>query len=70
LNECRAAANVWIAQHKPTPRSITAAVVILLLWMAFFWALWKYWGDNVLKWFSAAWARSASCILPPPPLQG
>ena len=53
-NECRAAANVWIAQHKPAPRSIIAAAVILLLWIAFFWALWKYWGDYVMKMLSAA----------------
>ena len=54
LIECRADAKNWIAQNKPTPRSITAAVVIVLLWMAFFWALWKYWGDYVIKWLSAA----------------
>jgi uncharacterized membrane protein YkvA (DUF1232 family) len=54
LIECRAAANVWINQHRPTPKSITAAVVIMLLWIAFFWALWKYWGSSVVKWFSAA----------------
>jgi uncharacterized membrane protein YkvA (DUF1232 family) len=52
--ECRAEAQVWIAQHKPTPRSIIAAVVIVLLWIAFFWALWKYWGDYVMKMLSAA----------------
>jgi len=27
--------------------------VIMLLWMVFFWALWKYWGDDVMKWFGA-----------------
>jgi uncharacterized membrane protein YkvA (DUF1232 family) len=54
LIECRAEAEVWIAQHKPTPKSITAAVVIMLLWMALFWAVWKYWGDSVIRWFSAA----------------
>jgi len=53
LIECRAQAEVWIAEHKPTPKSITAAVVIMLLWMAFFWALWKYWGADVMKWFGA-----------------
>jgi uncharacterized membrane protein YkvA (DUF1232 family) len=53
LIECRAHAEVWIAQHKPTPKSIIAAVVIMLLWMAFFSALWKYWGDDVIKWFGA-----------------
>lgn len=54
LIECRSAADAWIDQHRPKPRSITAAIVIMLLWMAFFWVLWKYWGDSVLKWFSAA----------------
>ena len=54
LIECRADAKNWIAQNKPTPRSITAAVVIVLLWMAFFWVLWKYWGDYVIKWLSTA----------------
>jgi uncharacterized membrane protein YkvA (DUF1232 family) len=54
LIECRVEAELWIAQHKPTPRSIAAAVVIMLLWMVFFWAAWKYWGDNVIRWFSAA----------------
>jgi len=52
LIECRAAAKDWIAQHKPTPRSITAAVVIVLLWMAFFWVLWKSWGNYVIKWLA------------------
>lgn len=54
LIECRAEAGAWIAQHKPTPRSLVAAVVIMLLWMAFFWLLWKYWGVRVIEWFSAA----------------
>ena len=53
LIECRAQAEVWIAEHKPTPKSITAAVVIMLLWMALCWALWKYWGADVMKWFGA-----------------
>jgi len=56
LIECRAKAQDWIAQHKPTPRSIIGAVVIMLLWMAFFGVLWKYWGDDVIKWFSAGQA--------------
>lgn len=54
LIESRAAAGAWVEQHRPTPRSITAAVVIMLLWMGFFWLLWTYWGDSVVKLFSAA----------------
>ena len=33
---------------------IAAAVVIMLLWMAFFWVIWKYWGDDLIQWFSAS----------------
>ena len=54
LTECRAIAEDWIAQKKPLPKSKTAAVVIVVLWMVLLWALWKYWGDDVIKWFSAA----------------
>ena len=54
LIECRADAEVWIAQHKPTPRSIIGAVMIMMLWMALFWALWKYWGDDAIKWLSGS----------------
>ncbi len=54
LVECRAAASAWIDQHQPTPRSIVAAVVIMLLWMVFFGLLWKYWGDRVIKLFAGS----------------
>lgn len=54
LKECRAAADGWIAEHRPTPKSFTAAVVIMLLWLTFFWTLWTYWGDSVIKWVGAA----------------
>lgn len=50
----RAEAELWIAAHKPTPKSIAAAVVIMLLWMAFFGVLWKYWGDDAIRWFRTA----------------
>jgi len=53
LIDCRVEAEVWSAHHKPTPKSIAGALVIMLLWMVFFWALWKYWGDDVMKWFGA-----------------
>lgn len=49
LTECRAQAAAWTAEHHPTPKSIAAAVVIMLLWMLLFAALWKYYGDSVMK---------------------
>lgn len=49
LTECRAAASAWIEQHRATPRSIAAAVVIMLLWMVFFGLLWMCWGDSVIE---------------------
>jgi uncharacterized membrane protein YkvA (DUF1232 family) len=54
LTECRAKAQAWSATNEPTPASITAAVVIILLWMVFFSALWKYWGDDVIEWLRGA----------------
>lgn len=54
LTECRAAAGVWIDQHKPTPGRVAAAVVVMLLWMGFFGLLWAYWGDSAIKLFGAA----------------
>ena len=54
LIECRAQAIAWTAQHQPTPRSMIAAVVIILLWMALFWVLWEHWGENAVRWISAA----------------
>jgi uncharacterized membrane protein YkvA (DUF1232 family) len=50
LADCRPAARDWVDKHQPTPKSIAAAVVIMLLWMLFFGALWKLWGDQVMKW--------------------
>ena len=35
LTEARAQATQWIATHQPRPRSIVAAIVIMLLWMIF-----------------------------------
>ena len=54
LTACRVAAEDWIAQKKPLPKSLTAALVIVLLWMVLLGAMWKYWGDDVRRWFSAA----------------
>jgi uncharacterized membrane protein YkvA (DUF1232 family) len=53
LADCRPQAEAWVATHKPTPRSIAAAVVIVLLWMTLFGVLWKYFGDDVMRWFGA-----------------
>ncbi len=49
LTECRAQAAAWIAGHHAAPKSIAAAVVIMLLWMLLFAALWKYYGDSVME---------------------
>ena len=54
LAECRAEAKAWIAAHRPTPRSIVGAVVIMLLWAAFFSVLWNLWGTRIIQWFSSA----------------
>lgn len=54
LVECRAEAIAWIGRHQLTLRSIIAAILAMMLWTAFFWMLWKYWGENVVRWFSAA----------------
>jgi uncharacterized membrane protein YkvA (DUF1232 family) len=53
LIHCRGEAEVWIGQHKPTPKSVIAAVVIMVLWMAFFAVLWSYWGEHVMSWLKA-----------------
>ena len=54
LTECRARAAAWAAEHHPTPKSVAAAVIIMILWMLLFAALWKYYGASVTKWFGAA----------------
>ena len=53
LADGRAKAAAWMAEHRRAPKSIAAAVVIMLLWIVFFRVLWKYWGDDVVKWFGA-----------------
>lgn len=52
LTECRGQAAAWIAGHHATPRSMVAALVIMLLWILLFAALWKYYGDSVLAWIA------------------
>ena len=54
VSACRAEADAWLASEKPVPQSIAAAVIIMLLWTMVFWALWKYWGDDMINWFAAA----------------
>jgi uncharacterized membrane protein YkvA (DUF1232 family) len=49
LAECRAKAGAWAAAHQPNPRSIVAAIVIMLLWMLFFAWLWRHYGEHLLK---------------------
>ena len=52
LAESRAKAATWIAEHRATPKSITAAVVIMLLWMLLFAVLWNYYGETVMTFIS------------------
>ena len=53
LTEARAQADEWISTHKPKPRSIIAAIVIMLLWMIFFGWLWKLYGSQILEYLGA-----------------
>ena len=54
LTECRIMATRWVAEHRPTPRSIAGAILIMVLWMLLFGMLWNYYGDTVLKLLHAA----------------
>ena len=53
LTECRAKAAAWAAGHRPTPKNMTAAVVIMLLWALFFALLWYYFGAGLMQLFRA-----------------
>jgi len=53
LTESRAQAADWIASHQATPRSIAAAIVIMLLWMLFFGWLWQRYGHQLMTYFNA-----------------
>ncbi len=55
IEESRAKACDWIAAQRPKPKSIIAAVVIIVLWMLFFAALWQYSGAEVMRLFGAVW---------------
>ena len=54
LTEARAQATQWIATHQPRPRSIVAAIVIMLLWMIFFSWIWQRYGAQLQAYFSAS----------------
>lgn len=49
LEDSRAQAAAWIAAHHPKPRSIIAAIIIMLLWMVFFGWLWREYGAQLLE---------------------
>lgn len=49
LAECRVKAATWIAEHRAMPRSIVAAILIILLWVLLIGILWNYFGDSMLK---------------------
>ena len=54
LAESRNKAATWIAEHRPTPKSITAALVIMALWLLSFAALWHYFGADLMGLVRAA----------------
>jgi len=49
IEESRAQARDWIAAQRPQPKSIVAAVVIMLLWLLLFAVLWQYFGADVMR---------------------
>jgi len=53
LAESRAQAAAWIAAQHPKPRSIIAAVIIMLLWLLFFGWLWQQYGPQILAHLNA-----------------
>ncbi len=55
IEESRAQALDWIAARRPKPKSIIAAVVIMVLWMLFLAVLWQYFGADVMRLFGAVW---------------
>ena len=54
IEESRAKARDWVAAQRPKPKSIIAAVVVLILWMLLFAALWHYFGADVMRLLGAA----------------
>jgi uncharacterized membrane protein YkvA (DUF1232 family) len=53
LAESREQAAAWIAAQHPKPRSIIAAVIIMLLWLLFFGWLWQQYGPQILAHLNA-----------------
>jgi len=53
LAECRGKAAAWMAEHRTTPKSVVAAIVIMLLWVLFVAALWQHFGGRLMKLFAA-----------------
>ena len=43
LAECRQQSAKWFDERKVKPRSVTGAVIIVVLWMAMLWAAWIWW---------------------------
>jgi uncharacterized membrane protein YkvA (DUF1232 family) len=54
LTESRDQAANWVAEHRPTPQSLTAAVVIMILWILLVAVLWQHFGADVMKLLGAA----------------
>jgi uncharacterized membrane protein YkvA (DUF1232 family) len=53
LADARAQAAAWIATHRRKPRSIVAAIVIVLLWILLLAWLWRLYGAQLLQYFDA-----------------
>ncbi len=54
LDDCQARADRFLREHKHTPRSYVAALVIVLLWAAVLWWLWAQFGSAVADWLRNA----------------
>lgn len=49
LAECRAQATEWLGSRRPQPRSLPAAIIVLLLWIALCVWLWQRYGEQFLQ---------------------
>lgn len=54
LDDCQARADQFLREHKHTPRSYVAALVIVLLWAGVLWWLWAQFGGAVADWLRNA----------------
>lgn len=43
FDACRHSADTWMAREGKKPRSYAGAVMIVLIWLAAGWAMWRYW---------------------------